>query len=62
MSTAKQQQGAIGSGKIDRVVILFKENHTFDNYFGTFSGANGMNMPRSPNPLHGIPTTGTVHG
>jgi phospholipase C len=50
MSAAKQQQGAIGSGKIDRVVILFKENHTFDNYFGTFPGANGMNMPRSPNP------------
>ena len=27
-----------------------KENHTFDNYFGTFPGANGMTMPRSPNP------------
>jgi phospholipase C len=36
MSTAKQLPGGIGSGKIDHVVIIFKENHTFDNYFGTF--------------------------
>src|SRR2546427_5838765 len=50
MSTIKQPPVGIGSGKIDRVVIIFKENHTFDNYFGTFPGVNGMNMPRSPNP------------
>jgi phospholipase C len=50
MVTAKQPAGGLGSGKIDRVVIIVKENHTFDNYFGTFPGANGMVMPRSPNP------------
>lgn len=49
-TTTKQQSQGLGSGKIDRVVIIFKENHTFDNYFGTFPGANGMTMPRSPNP------------
>jgi phospholipase C len=32
------------------VVLLIKENHTFDNYFGTFPGANGMRLARSPNP------------
>ncbi len=32
------------------MVIIMKENHTFDNYFGTFPGANGVTMPRSPNP------------
>jgi len=26
---------------VDHVVIIVKENHTFDNYFGTFPGANG---------------------
>ncbi len=26
---------------IAHVVIIFKENHTFDNYFGKFPGANG---------------------
>jgi phospholipase C len=35
---------------IEHVVILFKENHTFDNYFGTFPGAEGVRMPHSPNP------------
>ena len=28
---------------IKHIVIIFKENHTFDNYFGTFPGANGTN-------------------
>jgi len=32
------------------VVIIVKENHTFDNYFGTFPGAEGITLPRSPNP------------
>ena len=35
---------------IDHVVFIIKENHGFDNYFGTFPGAKGMEMPRSPNP------------
>ncbi len=35
---------------IKHVVIIMKENHCFDNYFGTFPGANGAVLPRSPNP------------
>ena len=27
---------------IEHVVIIVKENHTFDNYFGTFPGATGI--------------------
>ena len=27
---------------IKHVVIIFQENHTFDNYFGTYPGANGL--------------------
>jgi phospholipase C len=26
---------------IDHIFVIFKENHTFDNYFATFPGANG---------------------
>jgi phospholipase C len=37
-------------GLIQHVVVIFKENHTFDNYFGTFAGANGAVMGHSPNP------------
>jgi phospholipase C len=38
------------AGPIEHVVIIVKENHTFDNYFGTFPGAEGTKLPRSPNP------------
>jgi phospholipase C len=27
---------------IQHIVFIFKENHTFDNYFGTFPGADGV--------------------
>jgi phospholipase C len=27
---------------IGKTVVFFQENHTFDNYFGTFPGANGL--------------------
>jgi phospholipase C len=38
---------------IEHVVIIFKENHTFDNYFGTFPGANGMVLPQASDPPAG---------
>jgi phospholipase C len=40
----------VATNVVEHVVIIMKENHTFDNYFGTFPGANGITMPRSPNP------------
>ncbi len=33
--------GSGSAGKIQHVVFIIKENRSFDNYFGTFSGANG---------------------
>jgi phospholipase C len=35
---------------IEHVVVIVKENHTFDNYFGTFPGANGIIEPQAANP------------
>lgn len=42
---------------IQRIVIVLQENHTFDNYFGTYPGADGTagkticlpNLPGNPN-------------
>jgi len=46
---------------IEHVVLLIKENHCFDNYFGTFPGANGMIMPRAANlPPPAGPGSGDV--
>lgn len=33
---------ADGQSHIDRTVVVLQENHTFDNYFGTFPGADGI--------------------
>jgi phospholipase C len=38
-----------GAGPIAHVVLIIKENHAFDNYFGTFPGANGA--PETPAPM-----------
>ena len=27
---------------IEHIIVIFHENHTFDNYFGTYPGANGL--------------------
>jgi phospholipase C len=35
---------------IDHVVIIVKENHTFDNYFGTFPGGDGATLAPAANP------------
>jgi phospholipase C len=46
---------------IRHIIVIVKENHTFDNYFGTFPGANGTTVcrysdagtftcPHAPNP------------
>lgn len=48
--------------RIQHIVFLIKENHTFDNYFGTFPGADGATTGTISNgdsiPLHSIPDSG----
>src|SRR5216684_6694170 len=37
---------------IRHVVVIMMENHSFDNMFGTFPGANGRSdLPRASNPI-----------
>ena len=39
------------AGQIEHVVIICKENHTYDNYFGTFGRGNGESgLGQAPNP------------
>jgi Phospholipase C len=61
--------GAEATNKIAHLVVLMQENHTFDNYFGTFPGAAGSSpnvcMPKARtnpadciSPFHiGLPRT-----
>lgn len=44
---------AAGLSAIKNVVVVFQENHAFDNYFGTYPGADGtvgknLCLPRTP--------------
>ena len=51
----------VGIHKIKHVVIIMQENRSFDSYFGTFPGADGIPMKDgkptpatcNPDPLHG---------
>jgi phospholipase C len=46
-----QQRRALRvTSPIKRVVIIVKENHGYDNYFGQFPGGSGVTLPHSPNP------------
>src|ERR1700730_12354995 len=47
----RQPAHASSSSPIQHVVYIMLENHTFDNYFGRFPGANGVTLPIDPNPV-----------
>ncbi|HEY8846869.1 MAG TPA: alkaline phosphatase family protein, partial [Candidatus Limnocylindrales bacterium] len=51
-STSPTPGSSTPSTPIEHVVVLMQENHTFDNYFGTFPGAEGIPsgtcVPRDP--------------
>ena len=52
--------GLTGIHKIQHVVIIMQENRSFDNYFGTFPGADGIPMQNGvptvcvPDPQNGL--------
>jgi phospholipase C len=52
-------QAAAGIHKIKHVIIIMQENRSFDSYFGTYPGADGIPMKNGvptvcvPNPLGG---------
>jgi len=47
---AQAAGSATGIHKIRHIVVIMQENRSFDNYFGTYPGADGIPM------RHGVPT------
>src|ERR1700736_2324295 len=48
---AEKEKLMTSTSPIKHVVLIIKENHTFDNYFGTFPGANGdATLAHAPDP------------
>ena len=48
--SATARSAATAAGKIQHVVVIMQENRSFDSYFGTFPGADGIPM------RNGVPT------
>jgi phospholipase C len=42
LSSAARAEGPAGLGQIDHIIVLYLENHSFDNLYGRFPGANGL--------------------
>src|ERR1035437_4855761 len=47
VSAPKAAAKASGLSKIDHIIFIIKENHSFDNYFGRFPGADGATTGRT---------------
>src|SRR5881275_1404920 len=39
-------------GKINHIVVIYEENHSFDNLYGTWEGVNGRSNAPSAKTLH----------
>lgn len=58
-SSTRQRANLQGIHKIRHVIVIFQENRSFDSYFGTYPGADGIPMrngvptPCVPNPAGG---------
>ncbi len=52
-STASPTATATVTSPIQHVVIFMLENHTFDNFFGQYPGADGVTLPHATNPPYG---------
>ncbi len=50
---AKSSSAGTPNTPITHVIAIMMENHTFDNFFGTFPGANGGTLRRESNPPRG---------
>src|SRR3712207_9497004 len=38
------------SAPINHIVVIYLENHTYDNLYGKFPGANGLDQPEAQIP------------
>src|ERR1043166_1837565 len=49
-------------GKIKHIIIVMQENRSFDQYFGTFPGADGFTLDANGKPTECIPNPEVPQG
>ncbi len=60
-STPNDIDPAAGINNIDHVVFIVQENRSFDHYFGTFPGADGLRVNRSGRGAVCVPDPNSAH-
>jgi acid phosphatase len=50
-----------GISKVNHVVVIYLENHSFDNLYGQFTGANGLSNATAANTIQ-LDSTGKPYG
>ncbi len=45
---------------VDHTIVIMQENHTFDQYFGTYPGANGLSSPGVTGPVLHLSSTNST--
>ena len=59
-SCKKTNESGTGINKVNHVVVIYMENHSFDNLYGSFSGANGLQNANASNETQ-VDATGTPY-
>src|SRR5579863_8454347 len=61
-SGTQSDSGLSGIQKIQHIVVIMQENRSFDEYFGTFPGVNGIVLPDGGISPVCLPANGTGPG
>jgi phospholipase C len=56
----KKDKQEAGINKVNHVVVIYLENHSFDNLYGQFTGANGLSNATAANTTQ-LDATGTAY-
>lgn len=56
----KDNHSSAGINKVNHVVVIYLENHSFDNLYGQFTGANGLSNATTSNTTQ-VDATGTAY-
>ena len=59
-STSWANEGRPGAMKIDHIVVIYEENHSFDNLFGGWEGVNGLTQAASSGHQTQVAADGSV--
>src|ERR1700674_2256475 len=56
---SESDRGGSQLGKINHIVVIYQENHSFDNLYGTWPGVNGLSNAKAAHTLQ-IKQNGTL--